>query len=212
MVPVVSMSEGVERGSENHSDGEAPFDEEGGASDDASASEGSTVSLEEDQSDAFTLTTIFERRAHVRVVICAVLSSAFRAVCEEIVNGFSVGERHHSSRVGLEVFFSSSPGCSCADPAEEVLFRGRNWSRGWRFSTKETCSIRMADQSSQRLVRRGRHNSDVEARAVRAVKLVQQGRRRECPLGVAFESTSRPKHFRHIGRVDKPSASATSPT
>ena len=57
-----------------------------------------------DQSDAFTLTTIFERRAHVRVVMRAAFSSAVRAAGEEIVNGFSVGERHHPSRVGLEVF------------------------------------------------------------------------------------------------------------
>ena len=52
-----------------------------------------------------------------------------------------------------------------------VFFNEGNWQE------LVSCSIRMADQSSQRLVRRGRrHNSDaVEARAVRAVKLVQLG-------------------------------------
>ena len=124
VVPVVSMSEGSERASDNQSDGEAPIDEEGGASDDAESfgresdlesvvpSEGSTVSLEEPvirpaasargfviglaQLDAFTLTTIFERRAHVMRVVPHVMraafSSAIRVACEEIVDGFSADD------------------------------------------------------------------------------------------------------------------------
>ena len=46
------------------------------------------------QLDAFTFTTIFERRAHVMRVVPHVMraafSSAIRVACEEIVDGFSV--------------------------------------------------------------------------------------------------------------------------
>ena len=191
MVPVVSMSEGSERGSENHSDFEAPIDEEGGASDDASVvpSEGRTVSWEElgirpaanargfvtglAQLDAFTLTTIFERRAHVRVVMRAVLSSAFRAACEEIVNAFIAGDITRQERAWkLLLFLTRMLLCRPRRglvPRKELEQRLAFFIEG-NWQELVSCSIRMADQSSQRLVRRGRHNSDVEARAVRAAK------------------------------------------
>ena len=160
------MSEGSERAFDNQSDGEAPIDEEGGANDDAESfgresdlesvvpSEGSLVSLEEPvirpaasvrgfviglaQLDAFTLTTIFERRAHVMRVVphvmCAAFSSAIRVECEEKSTGSVLTTSFAKSGPGS--FCCSSPGCSCAGPTEEAVFRGRNWSRGWRFSTK----------------------------------------------------------------------------
>ena len=85
------------------------------------------------------------------------------------------------AKSGPGSFCSSSPGCSCAGPAEEAVFRGKELEQRLAFFNEGnwqelvSCSIRMTDQSSQRLVRRGRrHNSDA-VEAVRAVKLVQLG-------------------------------------
>ena len=86
-------------------------------------SEGSTVSVEKlvirpaasargfviglAQLDAFTLTTIFERRTHVMRVVPHVMRAAFgsaiRVACEETVRRVQCW-RHHSPRVGLEAF------------------------------------------------------------------------------------------------------------
>ena len=137
------------------------------------------------QLDGFHLSEIFERRAHVMRVVPHVMRAAFcsaiRVACEEISSGFSLGDITRQER-GWKLFLLLPRMLLCRPrrggfvPRKDLeqrlaLFHGGNWHE------LVSHSIRMAEQVSQNLVRRGRHhNSDtVEARAVRAEKFVQLG-------------------------------------
>ena len=134
------------------------------------------------QLDGCHLTEIFERRAHVMRVVPHVMRAAFcsaiRAACDEIFSGLSLGDITRQER-GWKLFLLLPRMLLCRPrrgwfvPRKDLeqrlaLFHGGNWHE------LVSHSIRMAEQVSQNLVRRGRHhNSDtVEARAVRAEKFV----------------------------------------
>ena len=129
------------------------------------------------QLDAFTLTTIFERCAHVMRVVPHVMraafSSAIRVACEEIVDGFSVDNIIRQERAWKLLLLL--PRMLLCRPAEEAVFQEGIGAEIGVFLAR--VGLVQHTHGSQRSVRRGRHhNSDaVEARAVRAVKLVQLG-------------------------------------